>query len=60
MEPQHSSAASAGSPGTERLAAFSDGVIAITPNSFDVMCQFLKYAVEIKSDDKAGLPQIEG
>jgi uncharacterized membrane protein len=29
MEHQHSSAAGAGSPGTERLAAFSDGVIAI-------------------------------
>jgi|RhiMethySRZTD1v2_1073278.scaffolds.fasta_scaffold2014672_1 uncharacterized membrane protein len=29
MEHQHSSVASAGSPGTERLAAFSDGVIAI-------------------------------
>ena len=29
MEHQHSSVAGAGSPGTERLAAFSDGVIAI-------------------------------
>jgi uncharacterized membrane protein len=29
MNDQHSGAASAGSPGTERLAAFSDGVIAI-------------------------------